>query len=385
MMIHECDAVIHDVIILGGGPAGTATALALRKQDPALSVAIVESSAYDRTRVGETLPPGIRPLLEQLDLWPAFLRRSYLPAFGTCAVWGSQDLHENEFIYSPHGQGWHLDRRDFDALLAEAARNRGAALYTQAKVIAYEKQEDDRWHLTVRTQDQGCLDLNAAFVVDATGRLALFARGQGASKILFDQLVGLFVFFEADPSQQDASTLVEAAEAGWWYSALLPDAQMVVACMSDADLVRKQRLNTYRRWRGWLDQTRHTRERLSNATPRSEPRVYAAHSHRLDSITGDGWLAVGDAASTFDPLSSQGIFKALRSGILAAYAVCDTLKGDARALTKYRMLLQQEFKAYLKTWQDHYRQEQRWPDSAFWQRRSGHIVPGARNVSLADQ
>jgi 2-polyprenyl-6-methoxyphenol hydroxylase-like FAD-dependent oxidoreductase len=298
MMIHQCDGVmddgvmddgvIYDVIILGGGPAGTATALALRKHNPTLSVAVVESSVYDRTRAGETLPPGIRPLLEQLGVWPAFLQCSYVPAFGTRAAWGSGELHENEFIFSPHGQGWHLDRRDFDALLADQALQRGAAFYTQARITTYHKQEDGRWHLAVRTQDRGRLHQSAAFVVDATGRLAVFARGQGARKVIFDRLVGLFVFFEADPSQQDTSTLVEAAEAGWWYSALLPDAQLVVACMSDADLVRKQRLNTYERWTGWLDQTRHTRERLYNATPRTEPRVYAAHSYRLDSMTGDG-------------------------------------------------------------------------------------------------
>lgn len=380
MMIHQ-----YEVVILGGGPAGTATALALRKHNPALSVAIVESSAYERTRIGETLPPGIRPLLEQLDLWPAFLQHSYLPAFGTRAAWGSADLHENEFIYSPYGQGWHLDRRDFDALLAQQAVARGTALYTDTRMMDHHRLSDERWHLTLGTRDRASFDLEATFVVDATGRVAAFTRGQGARKVLFDQLVGLFVFFEADTSQQDTSTLVEAAEAGWWYSALLPDAQMVVAFMSDADLVKKHHINTSDRWTDWLDQTRHTRERLAKSTPRTEPRVFAAHSQLLDSTTGDGWLAVGDAASTFDPLSSQGIFKALRSGIFAAYAVCDTLSGDARALDKYHMLLQQEFKAYLRTWQDYYRQEQRWPDSAFWQRRTDHIALAALDASLVVQ
>jgi flavin-dependent dehydrogenase len=377
MMIHQ-----YDVVILGGGPAGSATALALRKRDPSLSVAIVERSAYDGTRVGETLSPGVRPLLEHLGVWSTFREQGFLPAYGTCAAWGSDDLYTNDFIFTPHGRGWHLDRRAFDAMLAQQAVAQGTALYTDTRMTAHHRLSDGRWRLTLCTRDRASLDLEAAFVVDATGRVAAFARRQGARTVDIDRLVGVFVFFEVETSQQDTSTLVEAVEAGWWYSALLPDAQMVVACMSDADLVRKHHLNASDRWTDWLDQTRHTRERLSNATPCTEPRVYAAHSQRLDSLTGDGWLAVGDAASTFDPLSSQGIFKALRSGIFAAYAVCDTLNGDARALTKYHMLLGQEFKEYLETWQDYYRQEQRWPDSAFWQRRIGHTAPGAHKVSL---
>jgi hypothetical protein len=65
--------------------------------------------------------------------------------------------------------------------------------------------------------------------------------------------------------------------------------------------------------------------------------------------------------------------------------VCDTLNGDARALNKYRMLLQQEFETYLRTWLDYYRQEQRWADSEFWQRRTGPLVPISRPAPVSGQ
>jgi flavin-dependent dehydrogenase len=99
--------------------------------------------------------------------------------------------------------------------------------------------------------------------------------------------------------------------------------------------------------------------------------VVSAASSRLDRFGGDGWLAVGDAASTFDPVSSHGVFKALRSGILASYAVLDRLDGKAGWLDKYTLLHAREFDEYRKTWAAVYRREVRWPNETFWSRRIG--------------
>jgi 2-polyprenyl-6-methoxyphenol hydroxylase-like FAD-dependent oxidoreductase len=63
----------YDVVILGGGPAGAATALSLRSHAPDLSVALIEQTNYHATRIGETLPPAVRPLLETIGVWQAFL------------------------------------------------------------------------------------------------------------------------------------------------------------------------------------------------------------------------------------------------------------------------------------------------------------------------
>ena len=94
----------------------------------------------------------------------------------------------------------------------------------------------------------------------------------------------------------------------------------------------------------------------------------AAGSGRLEPAAGDGWLAVGDAASTFDPLSGQGILKGLRGGTCAAYAISDHLRGDAQALAKYRAYVEREFESYLDTRADFYALERRWPESPFWRR-----------------
>ncbi len=371
------ETLAFDVIILGGGPAGTATALSLIEHDPRLAVAIVEASQYDRPRIGETLVPIAQPLLQQLGVWERFTRDEHLTTHGTCSAWGSDELMDNEFIYHPHNRGWHLNRRSFDAMLADEAATRGVSLYTASNLLDSHRTDDGRWRLTIQRQGESVSRFATAFVVDATGRRAVFARRQGVRKVLLDRLLGVFVFFKLtdEASLRDSYTLIEAWEEGWWYSALLPDARIVAACMSDADIVKQRDLKSPARWFERMRKTRHLRGRLRHAEPLTRPTVQVAYSHRLDRLIGEDWLAVGDAATTFDPLSSQGIFKALRSGLLASYAILDHFKGRRAGLERYAAALTQEYESYLETRRAYYGEERRWPNSPFWQRR--HVSSSA--------
>jgi hypothetical protein len=123
---------------------------------------------------------------------------------------------------------------------------------------------------------------------------------------LEDRLLAVFVFFEFDPANPftETYTLVEACEDGWWYSALLPDAKLAVAFMSDSDIIKSHRLISFQAWLDLLETTKHTKARVRNAQPIGAPVTYAASSQRLAQVAGSGWLAVGDAATIFDPLSS---------------------------------------------------------------------------------
>jgi flavin-dependent dehydrogenase len=100
------------------------------------------------------------------------------------------------------------------------------------------------------------------------------------------------------------------------------------------------------------------------------PRVTAAHDSALIPRVGDGWLAAGDAARSFDPLSSQGLFHALYTGLTSAGVVERFLSGDASGLADYAARLADIDAAYLRNWKEWYGQERRWPDHEFWRRRS---------------
>ncbi|HUK14969.1 MAG TPA: tryptophan 7-halogenase [Bryobacteraceae bacterium] len=364
---------VFDVAVLGGGPGGLAAALALRRYS-GLSVLVVEKSRYDLPRVGETLAPGIRGLLEYLGVWEAFLADGHLPAFGTAAAWGGCDVATRDFIMTPFGTGWHLDRRRFDHTLARQAEAAGAAVWRPAQAQC-EPLANGRWRLDVLYSGER-RTVEAGFLVDATGKAAAVARACGAKRRVVDRMLAVAATVELPASSGcETTTLVETCEEGWWYSAKLPRAMITVALMSDTDIIQKRRLADSAEWWRLLGAQPHTWARVKGGRMAGSPRIIPAFSACLDATAGQGWAAVGDAAASHDPLSSSGIARALDSGIRAARAIFDLLStGRADGLREYDQRMREGFERYWEMRQRYYAMEQRWPGSLFWQRRQGCVT-----------
>jgi flavin-dependent dehydrogenase len=353
-----------DVAIVGGGPGGCATALSLRSHARSLAVVLIEASAYQPPRLGETLPPLARRLLEHLGVWEAFERQGHREVYGTAAAWGDAGLRENDFIFTPHNTAWHLDRAAFDAMLAREAAWRGACVRLRTRVCDTTR-EGSVWRLQLSDGSE----LVTRFAVDATGNASVIGRRSHARLVISDHLTGFARFFQEE-RRADPRTLVEAFADGWWYTAGIPGGRCLAVCLTDTDLARRLRLADLSQWSQQIEATTHIRQALYGVRPHGPLIVRTTSSRRLEPVAGDGWLAVGDAASTFDPLSSQGIIKALRSGIFASYAIADLLtRGTDAGLARYRRYVREEFESYLQVRAKYYGEERRWPHSAFWRRR----------------
>jgi flavin-dependent dehydrogenase len=336
--------------------------LALRKHAPQLSLVLIEGSIYSEPRAGEVLPAVARDLLDQLGVLEAFAADGHRLAHSVAASWGKERLFETHFIYSARGPAWHLDRARFDAFLAEQVAQSGVQVFTGVQMRSAQRSADG-W--TIKLSDSR--EVGAPFVVDATGRRAAFALKAGAQRICIDRLMAFGRSFSTN-DHAVPQTLIESFPHGWWYTALAGD-RRVVMCLTDVDIARRLELEDPERWFTLLRAT-HSIRSLIDGDPVGPLLARAANSVYLDPVCGNDWLAVGDAACAYDPLSSQGITKALRSGILAAYAIADRLsKADARGLLRYQTLVQRECDSYRRAHVRHYAAERRWPTSIFWWRR----------------
>jgi flavin-dependent dehydrogenase len=205
--------------------------------------------------------------------------------------------------------------------------------------------------------------LFAHFVLDATGRSAWLTRRLGIARVAADRLVGI-VGFLATTDGCDPRTFLDAAEDGYWYVARLPKRRCVAAFMTDADLAVRYPGGPAALWRDRL--ARAPFATIVGTPGEAAVRVVPANGARLAVFGGPGWLAIGDAAASWDPLSAQGIITALEGGWRAATVA---LTNAAQGTADYTDWVEATWAEYTRNYHAFYGQVRRWPDSLFWRRR----------------
>ena len=344
-----------DVLIVGAGPAGCATAMLAARGG--LSTVVLDRPQPAQSWAGESLPPGMGNLVRTVFGADIQSEIDHRRAFGTRSVWGSVALVETDFLANPLGEGWILDRGRFDAAAREVVLAQGVEI-VRVSHIGPPARGFSAWHLDLG--DGG--SLRARLLVHASGRSSALLRRLGTRRIAADRQIAIL---SAYPDEGDAycGTTVEAVAEGWWYTTPLPRGRRVLAYMTDADLWR----HGARDWQELLRQTRHVGRCAGPRALSARPDVYPASTAQAEHLAGDNWLAVGDAAVTFNPLSSQGLASAVLMGAKAGEAIAHPNRDEALEAweEEYRMLFAEH--SDLRTY--YARLEGRWPNSAFWQHR----------------
>ena len=356
-----------DVLIIGGGPAGSAAALTLLNQT-SLDVGVVESTDYSNMRVGESVSPGIMSLLRYLKIESDFASADHLPSHGIDTAWGSSKIRTRDFFFTGQGSGWNLDRQGFDLMMAQLVKKRNGLLITSTKIIDH-KKDQKKWRLTALGSD-GKFEIESSFVIDASGKSASFARSLGTKWDVLDYLVGIAILYELDSSEDEQPyTLLESTPDGWWYSTHLPNNKRIVVFMTDSDIARQIKIQKQNHWGLALKKTRYIQKTIKNARRLVGPNLFPAYSQVIKKSNPLGWVPAGDAVASFDPLSSIGIGHAIVSGIEAARVAFNALKSDGRLLPQYLDNVIANFDQYVNNRKHFYGYEKRWKECPFWKRR----------------
>jgi flavin-dependent dehydrogenase len=374
---------IFDVVVIGGGPAGSAAAITLANSGH--RVQLLEKHDTPGFKIGEMLPPAAGVILRDLGVWEDFVSSGdHLPCYGNLSAWGSEVLQETDFIFDPHGHGWHLDRPLFDSFLREQASGAGAGLLNISNILRIEFEDSDgdspRWHLQIKTAAGDREHIRCRWLIDASGRQRAVTRTLNIPYQVLDELVGYYMLFNQGEAvseiDNDSRTLVEACPHGWWYTSLLPQKKRLVVFMTDKDLSPfNNRENKADRFMSLISESSHVKGLIGRYSYRGEGgvRSIAAHSARSQKFCGDRWLAVGDAAFSCDPLSSQGILTALFTGMKAGEYTGNILRGNLNADAGFEDRLESVYDAYLQNLRSFYALEKRWAQNPFWKRRRDSV------------
>ena len=344
-------------IVAGAGPAGTPAALTLaRSGHRTLMADRIGDRAY---KIGEALPEAAGRLLRSLDLPVLEAAGAHVAIGGVLSSWNTDDLMAVDSFRHPAGQGWRLDRMRFDADLRAAAVAAGAA-FREHRVRSL-RRVDEGWEVGF---EGGGVE-HARWIVDATGRNRLLARRLGIPRERGPRLVAFYARGRVDDVLRTDRTLIEAVPEGWWYAARLPSGAPIAGFHTDARTAAVLRSDPAA-WRRGLSRTRHIAGLLGGAQFDEKVRAVDARGGRLSQFSGPGWIACGDAAVCFDPVSGQGIFSALHGGFTAGTAVAAALGGRSDALDDYSARMTEVWRIYYARVRALYRNGQRWPASGFW-------------------
>jgi flavin-dependent dehydrogenase len=352
----------YDVIIVGAGVAGLSTAAALSKRG--LRVAVIDKGSVNAIKTGECLMADALPIMARLGLSEAFLAAKHQSLQSYQVAWGEQDMFERHLLTSPTGAGWIVNRPIFDGMLVDHCVENQVILYWRSALEHLEKTATNQWQLSIKGVQ--ATNLTARFVIDGSGRSRALTQRLGINKQRLDKMVASCCHVNSECELSSASATIASDQHGWWYYAKFSPHQGSLAYFTDSDLPLPAHGKDL-----LAAATKHNilAPLLTDANAVTETfKRCGADSSALQSCVGDGWLAIGDAAYSFDPLSSYGMTSALASAFYASQALLRYFADQPQYLQTYQQLCQNNFMTYLAKRQQEYQKVDP-ATSVFWQRR----------------
>lgn len=327
----------REVIIIGGGPGGAATALYLIQSG--IKPLIVERQAFPRFHIGESLSGECGASIRKLDLEAELLAQNYPVKHGVnvynpkgVPFWVEVKKRCPETNAMLPNTTWSVMRSSFDRILLDAALQRGAE-YMQSEAVAPIQENGRVTGLQIRTAAGTLENLYCDILVDCSGQATFLAnRGITGPKVKgnYNNQIGVFSQIEdmtldsgSEPSKAAGNTLIFYKQRDHWgWTIPLASNLVSIGVVAPAAYFKEQ----------GLDKTEYLRKEIMSLNPEltrritktsflEEVRSVTSYSYAASNYAGKGFICVGDSHQFTDPIFSFGVFLAMREGEFAAEAI----------------------------------------------------------------
>lgn len=327
----------YDVIVVGGGPAGSSTATFLAQAGR--RVLLLDRERFPRFRIGESLMPATYWSLQRLGVLER-MSCSHFPKKHSVQFFSQSGRGSMPFYFSATEQGqsaqtWQVDRLEFDHMLLQNAAEAGVEVHEECRVLDVLFDGDSAVGVSARFKDGVDRELAARVVVDASGQSALLSRRfklrQGDPYLRNCSFFTRFSGARLGEGRDAGATLIlqTSAERTWFWYIPLPDGVVSVGVVGPIDRLGGGRAaDPQRVFDEEAQRCPALLERIEGAEQMAPVRVLKDFSYASRRVAGDGWILVGDAFGFLDPIYSSGVFLALKGAEFAADSILEAFAQD---------------------------------------------------------
>ena len=320
-----------DVVVIGGGPAGSTTSTLLAQQG--YRVQLFEREKFPRFHIGESLIPETYWVLKRIGMLPKMQNSHFVKKYSVQFVNANGKLSAPFYFWDnkPHecSQTWQVVRSEFDQMMLDHAREHGVEVFEQTRVMEVLFDNDRALGVVVKAPDGSTHEVRARVVVDASGQNGLLMNRLNLR--IWDPVLNkgaIWTYWEGayrDTGRDEGATMVlqTVTKNGWFWYIPLHNNIVSVGVVAPFDYLFKGRKDYAQTYQEEVDRCPAVKERVSSAKRVTGHFATKDYSYRSKQVAGNGWVLVGDAVGFLDPLYSSGVLLALKSGEMAADAIVE--------------------------------------------------------------
>src|SRR5581483_9489678 len=373
----------YDVVIAGGGPAGSTTATLIKRYSPHLHILLLEKAHFPRHHVGESLLAGASPVLLEMDVYDKVKSYQFVEKLGATYIWGKDrkpwgfEFDERVAKFAQQGQtlpdvytkAWQVRRAEYDQLLLNHAMEVGVEVHQGARVLHVLRDQETTRVTGVEYRDEhGTKTVKSTWFLDCTGQDALLGRELGLrdydeymnNYALFGYWKGAKWKFEYLGHPHLTRIFLVTTPRGWiWYIPVSQDT-VSIGFVTSRQTLKHMPNGPEQLYREEIASCTEIQDLLTDAylvrIAQDQTRDVCSvqdWSYTSRQMSGPGWAMVGDAAGFVDPILSSGVMLTHELGQKAAYSINSSFAANSdETIRSYWNFYDETYHQYLQAYRD---------------------------------